>query len=110
MHELEPFVFKLSGKEICLLKLEGRYYAFSNICTHIGGKLSEGTITRFGRVICPYHKAVFDVTSGASVSFPIRGLTTHDVKVEQGKIFLRINPNAEKWREEFPKLEDARFL
>ncbi|MDG6995659.1 MAG: Rieske (2Fe-2S) protein [Nitrososphaerota archaeon] len=107
--EMEPFILNLAGREICLLKFQGKYYAFSNICTHIGGRLSEGRVNAHGHVTCPYHKAVFNIVTGESLSFPPRGLTTYEVKVESGKVYLKTSPNPEKWRKGFRTILDTRF-
>ena len=107
--EMEPFILNLSGKEICLLKFQGKYCAFSNICTHIGGRLSEGLVSPHGHITCPYHKAVFNIVTGESLSFPPRGLTTYEVKVESGKVYLKTSPNTERWRKGFPTILTERF-
>ena len=42
-----------SGKEIVVINLEGTVYAIGNRCTHMGCKLSDGTL-RGGKVACPF--------------------------------------------------------
>lgn len=88
---------KLEGKEILIANVEGKYYALGNICTHRGGKLSEGTLQ--GTVVtCPRHGAKFDVATGKVISGPkilFRRLgtdpePTFKVKVEGGDISLKL--------------------
>lgn len=43
--------------------------AYAANCPHAGGPLEEGAICH-GRIICPWHKAAFDVASGALLEPP----------------------------------------
>jgi nitrite reductase/ring-hydroxylating ferredoxin subunit len=97
------------GKEVCVIRVGNEIYAFSNICTHIGGRLSEGRLGKDGHIVCPEHRAVFDMKSGGSLSFPRRGLVTYDVKIENSRVFLKRQANPEVWRKKFPSIEDAKF-
>ena len=99
--ERKPVSVSFGGKDICLVKVDGEYFAFSNVCTHIGARLSEGTISTSKHIACPIHHAVYDIKDGRSLSFPRRGIVTYDTKVEAGRIKLRKMPNKELWREDF---------
>jgi nitrite reductase/ring-hydroxylating ferredoxin subunit len=69
----------LDGKEIIIVNVAGKYYAVSSLCTHFGGDLSEGVLE--GKVvICPNHKASFDVTTGKLVSPPTEVLGHPDIE------------------------------
>jgi nitrite reductase/ring-hydroxylating ferredoxin subunit len=35
---------QINGENICVVNIEGKYYAISNICTHEGGPLADGTL------------------------------------------------------------------
>lgn len=91
--------FKVSGREVLLSNIEGKYYAINNRCTHLGGDLSKGELE--GKVIhCPRHGSQFDVTTGKNVTGPTRGIfklirnvpdeKVYEVKVEDGKIKVLI--------------------
>jgi len=54
---------ELDGEYICLVNVEGKYYAIGNICTHEGGPLADGTIEGY-EVECPWHGSKFDVRTG----------------------------------------------
>src|SRR5512136_2666794 len=56
-------VVKLEGKEILITNVNGNYYAIGNRCTHKGAELSKGRLEG-NSIICPWHKARFDVTNG----------------------------------------------
>jgi 3-phenylpropionate/trans-cinnamate dioxygenase ferredoxin subunit len=59
--------FKIEEKEILITNVSGACYAIGNICTHMGGDLSKGTLE--GNVVtCPKHRAKLDVTTVRVVS------------------------------------------
>jgi nitrite reductase/ring-hydroxylating ferredoxin subunit len=102
----EPHVCKVDDEEICVIKLEDKYYAFNNICTHIGGRLSLGTVLPGGRISCPEHRAVYRMSDGVSLYFPRRGLNVYPVKVEGGKVKLG-KPLPPAWREPLPSFKPS---
>ena len=59
------------GKEIVVVNLEGTVYAIGNRCTHMGCKLSNGTL-RGGNVTCPCHGSIFDVATGSVMKGPAK--------------------------------------
>lgn len=88
----------VQGKEILLANIGGNFSAVDNVCTHLGGDLSLGTLE--GNVLtCPRHQAKFDVTTGRNVSPPkvspyspkIPNLTAYPVKIENGKISIKLS-------------------
>ncbi len=34
----------VAGEKVCIINIEGNYYAIGNVCTHVGGPLDEGTL------------------------------------------------------------------
>lgn len=32
----------VAGEKICVVNVEGKYYAIGNVCNHVGGPLAEG--------------------------------------------------------------------
>jgi nitrite reductase/ring-hydroxylating ferredoxin subunit len=70
--EVSPGQAKLveaGGKEIALFNVSGSFHAIDNNCTHVGGPLCEGELNGT-EVTCPWHGAVFDVTSGQVLGPP----------------------------------------
>ena len=53
----------LETREIMLVNLDGSYYALDNKCPHMGGSLSDGTLSA-NVITCPRHGASFDVKTG----------------------------------------------
>ena len=89
---------QVDGIDVLIANVNGKYYAVSCECTHFGGDLSEGVLER-NVVVCPNHKARFDVITGKVVSPPteslsrpvIENLSTYLVKVENQNIMIKIN-------------------
>jgi 3-phenylpropionate/trans-cinnamate dioxygenase ferredoxin component len=88
-------VVKLAEKEVMIANVNNVYYAIENSCTHMHGDLSKGTLEG-NTVICPKHKAKFDVTNGKVISGPkiplmhpkIKDAPTYAVKVEGKDLLL----------------------
>jgi nitrite reductase/ring-hydroxylating ferredoxin subunit len=63
--EGEPRAVKIDGakNQILVVRHEGQLHAVGNKCPHAGAALSTGVFS-CGRVVCPWHGASFDVTTG----------------------------------------------
>jgi len=85
----EAKVIKVKGKQYALYNVDGKFYATQNECPHKKGPLGEGSFD--GKVIiCPWHGAMFDVTTGKVLEGPAEtDIRTYEVKVKDGKIFLK---------------------
>jgi nitrite reductase/ring-hydroxylating ferredoxin subunit len=79
----------VNDKEIALFNVDGAFCAIDNTCTHVGGPLSEGELEG-NRITCPWHGAVFDVTTGEVLGPPAgqnvakynTRLSDNDIEVE----------------------------
>ncbi len=68
--------------KILLAKLDGKYYATGNFCTHFGAPLGNSLLID-DKVICPYHFAAFSVKDGNIEQSPaLSGLATYSVTVD----------------------------
>jgi nitrite reductase/ring-hydroxylating ferredoxin subunit len=78
----------VSGKPLTLANVGGRFFAFQNPCSHMGGHLSEGMM--LGNVIvCPLHGCQFDITTGQHLSGPAnKPIKTYAVKVEGDDVMV----------------------
>ena len=71
----------VAGEKVCIANIEGNYYAFGNVCTHMGGPLNEGTLEGF-EVECPWHGSKFDVRTGQPTKPPARvAVSSYEVKI-----------------------------
>jgi nitrite reductase (NADH) small subunit len=59
----------VGARRIALFNIDGTFYAIDDTCTDRGGPLSEGMVVG-AELTCPWHGAVFDVTSGAVLGAP----------------------------------------
>ena len=48
----------------------GDLFAVSRRCRHLGADLANGTIDEQGHLVCPWHRAAYDVHSGQMVRGP----------------------------------------
>jgi len=80
-----------SGKEVVVTKLDGNYYAIDNICTHAGAELHEGDLNG-KELICPWHRAKWDVTTGNLIWFPqkLRELGNYKVTIENDTMYVEV--------------------
>ena len=92
----EMKVITLGEDEVVIANVEGRFFAFSNICPHEGGPLGEGHLE--GEcVTCPWHNTRFEIKSGKA----IEGVTddpvpTCDVRIEGDDVQVRLHDAAPK--------------
>lgn len=89
--EIPPGERKLvfvADKPIAIFNVEGRYYCIGDVCTHDGGPLAEGELTGH-ELECPRHGALFDIRTGAALTFPATTPThVYEVKVDGEDILI----------------------
>ena len=81
-------VARAQGLDIAVFRtLDDQVFALLDRCPHKGGPLSQGIV--FGRhVACPLHNWSIALSDGKAVA-PDEGCARrHDVKVEQGEVYL----------------------
>jgi nitrite reductase/ring-hydroxylating ferredoxin subunit len=88
--------YQVEGRPVALCNVDGELYAFEDICTHAFAHLSEGGLEG-DRIKCPLHGARFDVKTGTAKSLPaVKAIPTHEVKVEDGIVYVALNPKRVK--------------
>jgi 3-phenylpropionate/trans-cinnamate dioxygenase ferredoxin subunit len=86
-----PFYLEDSKLRISVARVDGRLYAFDDLCTCAdqacplsGGLLTETTL------MCQCHGSRFDVTTGAVINGPAtEALNTYEVQEADGEIQIR---------------------
>jgi 3-phenylpropionate/trans-cinnamate dioxygenase ferredoxin subunit len=109
--ELQPGERKIvdvAGRSIGVFNVGGRYFAIRNRCPHQSGPLCLGQIIglalptgpgeyqwgRDGEIIrCPWHGWEFDLTTGLSITNPVRKL----VKQYEVSVVSEMTPQAESY-------------
>ncbi len=80
----------VNGTDILLARVEGKYHAVGAHCTHYGAPLAEGVLNG-ERLVCPWHHACFNVTTGHLQEPPaLDALPCYEVKVENDQVIIRV--------------------
>lgn len=89
---------EVGGQKLLLARAGGRFHAAARKCPHLGFNLCRGSIED-GAIVCPLHKAKFDLDSGAIQRDPKllfikmtakNDLAIHPVKVEGDEVFVAL--------------------
>lgn len=95
---------QVAGTGVLLFRLDDGYFATQVRCTHLFGSLKNGSL-RDDRIVCPLHRAEFDVRTGEVVRWanfppgiqlanwlrPNKALKTYPVRVENGQVSVAID-------------------
>lgn len=83
-------VFNVKGREILLINVEGKFYAFENRCPHMRYPLFFGSLE--GETLtCGFHSAKFNVRTGESLGpATSEPLITFPVKIKNSSIFIEV--------------------
>ncbi|MDA7949922.1 MAG: non-heme iron oxygenase ferredoxin subunit [Pirellulaceae bacterium] len=84
-------VFEVSGHIVALFHVSGTFYCLEDTCTHDNGPLADGKLDGYS-IACTRHGAKFDIRTGKNLCLPATSPTrVHEVKEEEGKVYIRIN-------------------
>lgn len=87
-------IFCIDKERIAVYKHENKLYAIHNVCKHQGGPLGEGKILD-GCITCPWHGYQYLPHNGQSPPPFTEKVSTYEVRVSEGKVFLNPKPFAE---------------
>jgi nitrite reductase/ring-hydroxylating ferredoxin subunit len=94
----KPFRVAVDGDAVLLLKADDQIFAIGNQCTHQGAGLDRGVVKIAGSVrtvTCPAHGSVFRLDDGKVMRPPAtKPVPVYDVKVEDGRVFIRSRAEA----------------
>jgi len=83
-----------NGAEILLACVGGNFHAVGAHCTHYGAPLVEGVLNG-NRIVCPWHHACFDVTTGDLQEPPaFDALPRYEVRVENDQVVVSVPDGA----------------
>lgn len=84
----------VDGEEWIVVRREAdRYHAVSRTCTHSGVCLVDWDKSR-QQFVCPCHRGVFDVYGNVVWGPPPRPLSSRDVVVREGRVYVKRKANA----------------
>lgn len=93
--ELQPgemMYVEVGEDPVCLINLDGAFYALNDICTHQEASLSDGEIVG-DEVECPLHGGAFEIRTGAPAAFPVvTPVETYHVRVVGEEVQLAPRP------------------
>jgi len=75
---------------VALTCKDGEFGALSGTCIHVGGPLGQGTLEG-DNVVCPWHYWKFHRVTG-ECPYPGNRVGRHDVKVENGRVLVAVEP------------------
>jgi 3-phenylpropionate/trans-cinnamate dioxygenase ferredoxin subunit len=82
---------EIAGRSVAMFNVEGKIHAIDNDCTHDGGPLSEGVVSD-GCVVCPWHGAEFDLSTGKALTPPaVEDVRSYRVVVSGDDISIEID-------------------
>ena len=91
IEEEDLISFDHQDKTFCVYRLTDGFYATDGICTHEDVHLEDGLVMD-DEIECPMHQGIFNIKSGEALSPPAcDDLKTYPVKVDNDKIFIKIN-------------------
>ena len=88
----ERQVVEVQDRKVLLMRHDGKLYAIQHNCPHMGAPLKRGKV-QDGTIVCPLHRSVFDLETGAVEEWapwpPVVGAVLGAVKEESA---LRVYP------------------
>lgn len=103
-------IAQIEGREICVFKVDGDYYAYTNWCAHQAGPVCEGKITgttdacfdediletrlsyiKENQILnCPWHGWEYDITTGECLSRNGIKLPEYQVNVKEDNVVVSL--------------------
>lgn len=79
----------VEGRRVVIAHVDGRLYAFSDICGHRNAPLSRGKLS--GHIVeCPLHFAQFDIRDGKLIDGPVSAdIPVYELRVAGGTVFVK---------------------
>ncbi|PKM10726.1 MAG: ferredoxin [Gammaproteobacteria bacterium HGW-Gammaproteobacteria-3] len=85
----ENLVVDVDGTDVAVFKLDGKFYAIEDVCSHDGAEIASGTLEG-DEIICPRHGARFCIRTGAVKSAPAyEDITCFPVRIENGRVQVK---------------------
>ena len=100
----EMIAREVDGVSVLLCRVEGRFYAVSNMCSHASQRLVQGKL-KGHELVCPLHGARFDVRNGQCLAAPAtRPIKSFPVTLAEGKVHVQVSAEDRPRRPQFGPL------
>ncbi len=87
----EMMYVEVGDEPVCLINLDGEFFALNDVCTHQEASLSDGEIVG-DEVECPLHGGAFDIRTGQPAAFPVVvPVETYKVRVVGDEVQVAAN-------------------
>lgn len=82
-------VVRSDGRQVCLIRSQGRISAVANSCTHQEFEMSLGDVLPDGTIQCAWHGARFDCLTGEVRQGPaLFPLPTYEVRLDGSSVLV----------------------
>ncbi|WP_411275255.1 Rieske (2Fe-2S) protein [Daejeonella sp.] len=78
---------EVSGRKLCAVKTSDKIFVIQNKCPHAGADLSSGWCNN-GKIVCPYHRHEFDLSTGRGIAGQGNYVITYPVEVRNDGIYI----------------------
>jgi nitrite reductase/ring-hydroxylating ferredoxin subunit len=86
---VNPYYLDDLKRRVAVARVEGKLYAFDDLCSHEACPLSSGLLSGT-TILCQCHGSRFDITSGAVIRGPAaEPLETYEVREQDGQIQIK---------------------
>ncbi len=86
----------VAGRRMALFRVDGDFYATSDVCTHAFAFLTQGYLEDF-TIECPLHQGCYDIRTGKALSAPVTvDIPTFPVKVDGEEVLIAYTPPPKK--------------
>lgn len=87
-----PKPVQIEGSKLLLVRTSEAVYAVSAICPHRGAPLEGGFVVE-GVLVCPWHRAMFQLATGDVVGPPAQHpIRTFPVVIKDGDVYVAWDP------------------
>jgi nitrite reductase/ring-hydroxylating ferredoxin subunit len=77
----------IERRGICFVNYNNDVFAVADRCPHQGGSLSEGSCTKDGFVVCPWHRYGYDIKNGRGPGYYV---DTYPIEMREEGLFVGI--------------------
>lgn len=89
---------RLDRLKLAVCYHDGQFSAISGVCNHVGGPLGDGRLDG-AYVVCPWHNWKFHCRTGqGEPGYEADAVPAHDVKVENGRLLVKLTPATKRSR------------